>query len=233
MFVFAGLWGHCDKKGRFRWKPRTLKLDVLPFLSFDMEATLGILERHGYVKRYEVEGELYGWIPTFTEHQRINGKEAQEAPEFPDPIDFIDNSIRKQSGSTGEALETTGREGKGREQEGNSIARPALSVSDVVSIWNSFGSLPRAESTTGPIEKTIAARIREHPNLEWFADLFRRVSRSDFLAGRKTDFTATIDWVLGPKNLAKILNGNYDNREIVKDSHGMLAGMEAFLARHT
>lgn len=214
MFVFSGLWGHCDKLGRFRWKPKTLKLDILPFIPFDMEKTLGLLEQAGYLKRYEVSGEQYGFIPTFTEHQRISGKESQEPAEYPDPIDFIDGSPVKQPGSISEAVEMAGREGKGigREQEGNCPARAALPVSEVVSLWNSIQGLPRAESTTGPIEKAIARRIQEHPSLEWFSDIFHRVSRSDFLSGRKSDFAATIDWVLGPKNLAKILNGNYDNR---------------------
>lgn len=121
MFVFAGLWGHCDKMGRFPWKPRTLKLDVLPFLPFDMAETLTILEQHGYLNKYEVEGKLYGLIPTFTEHQRINGKEAQAEGEFPAPptIGTTGEAPEKNQGSDGEAPETPGREGKGREQEGN------------------------------------------------------------------------------------------------------------------
>lgn len=212
MFVFSGLWGHCDRLGRFRWKPKTLKLDILPFIPFDMEKTLALLEQAGYLKRYEVDGEQYGFIPTFTEHQRISGKEAQEAPEFPEPIEFNDNSPVKQSGSIGEAPETAGREGKGREQEGNTLARNAPRVSDVVSLWNSTPGLVRAEFIAGHIEKSIARRIQEHPKLEWFSGIFKRVSSSDFLTGRNSDFSATIDWALGPKNIAKILNGNYDNR---------------------
>ena len=43
MLVFEGLWGHCDKNGNFEWKPRTLKLDILPFLDFDMADTLEVL----------------------------------------------------------------------------------------------------------------------------------------------------------------------------------------------
>lgn len=232
MFVFSALWGHCDKLGRFRWKPRVLKLDILPFIPFDMEKTLAILEHEGYLKRYEVDGEQYGFIPTFTEHQRISGKEAQEVPEFPDPIEFNDNSQVKQSGSTSEAPETAGREGKGREQEGNSLARNAPSVSEVVSLWNSIPGLAQARSITGPIEKSITRRIHEHPSIEWFTEIFQRVSVSDFLSGRKSDFAATIDWVLGPKNLAKILNGNYDNRTSNRgDTNSMLAGFQSFLER--
>lgn len=252
MFVFAGLWGHCDKLGRFRWKPRTLKLDILPFLPFDIADTLAILEQSGCVRRYVVDGKEYGLIPTFTDHQRINGKEAQEPCEFPDPpTEGVENVIDlpgKHWGSTGEAIEKhsgssrddrKGREGKGREQERKgtdstadktknlpALASPSLTVDQVVELWNAAPGIRRAQSVTGPIREAVKRRIQEHDSLEWFNDLFARVARSDFLTGRKTDFAASLDWVLGPKNLAKILAGNYDNREQV---NGYEAMKEAFI----
>lgn len=116
MLVFAGLWGHCDKVGRFEWKPRQLKLDVLPFLDFKMADTLEILCAAGFVQRYEIYGKEYGEIPSFADHQRITGKEAQEPERYPD-------RDGKYSGNNGE---TTGKqpvaqEGKGREEEGNGV----------------------------------------------------------------------------------------------------------------
>lgn len=124
MLVFAGLWGHCDKAGRFRWLPRTLKLDILPFLQFDMDETLGILQEAGFVRRYEVGGKVYGVIPTFAQHQRIGGKEAQEPERFPaPPSEEKQKRARKsketpeaQSGSSGEA---TGKQPPAQEEEGN------------------------------------------------------------------------------------------------------------------
>lgn len=37
MLVFEGLWTKSGRRGVFEWKPRMLKLDILPFLDFDME----------------------------------------------------------------------------------------------------------------------------------------------------------------------------------------------------
>lgn len=257
MFVFEGLWGHCDKLGRFRWSPRTLKLDILPFLPFDIADTLAILERHGYVRRYVVDGKEYGLIPTFTDHQRINGREAQEPCEFPDPPSedlekvinlpgkhwgSVEEAVGKQSGSITDGRK--GREGKGREQERKgtdssagtessdesttlpALASPSLTVKQVVELWNATPGVRVARSVTGPIQTVIQRRIQEHGSLEWFDALFARVAQSDFLTGRKTDFAASLDWVLGPKNLAKILAGNYDNREQV---NGYEAMKEAFI----
>lgn len=124
MLVFSGLWGHCDKNGNFEWNPRMLKLDILPFLDFDMAETLDALMADGFVTTYKVDGDTYGHIPTFKDHQRINGKEASEPGKYPR--------------SDGEATEKQlgGQEGKGKEGKGreSSRARPD-SVSQQVRDW--------------------------------------------------------------------------------------------------
>ena len=141
MMVFAALWGHCDKLGRFRWQPRTLKLDILPFLPFDIGITLELLATHGFIRRYEVDGVSYGEIPSFLQHQRITGKEADEQEKFPPPptgyttentCEAVETqrenngetvetqrgnngeTVETQQGNNRETVETTGREGKGR-----------------------------------------------------------------------------------------------------------------------
>lgn len=112
MMVFAGLWGHCDSKGRFEWKPRILKLDILPFLPFVMADTLDILERAGMVVRYTVDGKEYGEIPSFEKHQRITGKEAQDGEKHPK------NNGESPGKHQGNIVEIPNvQEGKGREKE--------------------------------------------------------------------------------------------------------------------
>lgn len=123
MLVFEGLWGHCDKAGRFEWRPRTLKLDILPFLPFDMAETLGLLADAGFIERYEVGGKAYGLVKSFAEHQRLSGKEAQEPEKFPEPSVKTRGSVGEcpgeETGSNGEATgkHPVAQEGKGREEE--------------------------------------------------------------------------------------------------------------------
>lgn len=122
MLVYAGLWGHCSKDGVFEYRPRVLKLSILPFLNFSLETTLALLCAAGFVRRFSVEGKEYGHIPSFEKHQRISGKEAQYSPKFPTP-DEEKNGVSlpgKHWGSTGEAPgETKGsnREAQERERE--------------------------------------------------------------------------------------------------------------------
>lgn len=119
MMVFAGLWGHCDSKGRFEWRPRQLKLDILPFLPFDMEDTLAILERADMVIRYSVDGREYGVIPSFEKHQRLSGKELTEGERFPMPTG---EATVKQQGSDGEIPESQEGKGKERKRKGRDIS---------------------------------------------------------------------------------------------------------------
>lgn len=137
MLVFAGLWGHCDKEGRFEWKPRTLKLDILPFLDFEMSEALKSLCEAGFVEQYEVDGKQYGLIPSFNSHQRVGGKEAQESAKYPAPE--VKQSGKKSAthakrrGSNGEAagkhspLQEEEGKGRGREEEVSEAPRASPS----------------------------------------------------------------------------------------------------------
>lgn len=72
---FAGLFTCCDRDGRFRWRPRILKLDILPYDSTDFSTVLDALEANGFVERYEMDGQIYGRIPSWPKHQVINNRE--------------------------------------------------------------------------------------------------------------------------------------------------------------
>jgi hypothetical protein len=115
MLVFAGLWTVADKNGVFEWEPRSLKLDILPFLEFDLGASLVLLERFSLISRFESGGKPYGVVINFAKHQRISGKEEQTPSRFPE----------KQLGSIREAPGIPGREGKGREMEGKGLSGEA------------------------------------------------------------------------------------------------------------
>lgn len=117
MLVFEGIWLQCDKLGHFQWKPSQLHLDILPFIKFNIEHTLYILEAHGFLKRYIVDDKLYGEVATFTEHQRITGSEKQNDARFPLPKDYLNGitkeTLKKQQGNNPHEWEST------RNQQGN------------------------------------------------------------------------------------------------------------------
>ena len=119
MLVYQALWTQCDANGIFPWKPRTLKLDILPFLQFDLETTMHILLQHGYIQQFQTgDGNKYGIVPTFKTHQRITGKEATEGEKYPKPKQSIPGNNRETSGKQPDAQgeeRITGKENRERE----------------------------------------------------------------------------------------------------------------------
>ena len=83
MLVYAGLWTQCDMNGVFVWQPRQMKLDILPFIEYDMCAVLDLLTAHGFIKKFSANGKEYGHIPTFLNNQHIPTKEKQQGARYP------------------------------------------------------------------------------------------------------------------------------------------------------
>lgn len=86
MLAFCGLWTQSDKRGIFRWRPQVLKLAIMPwFLTWDeFEQLLNTLEAAGFVRRYEVGGEWYGFIPSFGKWQTFHRMERPSDDPPPD-----------------------------------------------------------------------------------------------------------------------------------------------------
>lgn len=58
----------------------------------------------------------------------------------------------------------------------------------------------------------LAARLRDHGLEEW-GRAIERAERSTFLTGQtKNPFSLSLDWLVEPKNLLKVMEGNYDDR---------------------
>lgn len=85
--AYAGLWTVADRAGRFKWKPREIRIDILPYDDVDMAAIMAALVRFGFIFKYKAAGFDYGYIPNFEKHQFINKNEAKS--QLPDPKENI------------------------------------------------------------------------------------------------------------------------------------------------
>lgn len=82
--AFSGLWTQCDRRGLFRWRPRELKLAILPYDNVDFGEVLGALAAHGFIVRYTVDGKEYGRVPSFGQWQSFHPHE-KGASDIPEP----------------------------------------------------------------------------------------------------------------------------------------------------
>lgn len=199
---FAGLFTACDREGRFKWKPRQLKLDVLPFDDVDFSRVLDALVTRGFIVKYENSGELYGCIPTFKKHQVVNNREsASEIPDYLNEdsliIDSIDNLTRQPRVSHASATplmqeqgERKGKEGKGKEGERKVICQQAVDdVQIVFDYWcQAMGKSGNAK-LTDKREKAIKARLKEGYTVEHIKQAIDGCKRSPHHMGQNQNGT--------------------------------------------
>ncbi len=107
---------------------------------------------------------------------------------------------------------------------GSAKADPLCATTAILDLYREIlPHHPGISEITNTLKKTLNERCREHPSIEWWKNYFDRVSQSKFLTGKKTDFIASFPWLIGPKNMAKVLGGQYDDQ--IKRGNGGMDGI--------
>lgn len=178
--AFIGLFTCCDREGRFRWQPRRLKRDLLPYDDLDLSLVLDALAEGGFIKKYQHEDEYYGCIPSWSKHQYINHREIESVIPSPqnlraNPLENskINNPLKIESASGNNASLTRearvpdasrvcpgGRERNGRELEGNGTGNGRERNNSLVE------SETRRRKGDSPVQKIFEhwQHLMHHPN---------------------------------------------------------------------
>jgi hypothetical protein len=172
--AFAGLWCQCDREGRFKWQPRRLKTQVLPYDDHDFSRVLDALTTRGFIVKYTVKSVEYGQIPTFKDHQVINAREKQSVLPDPNSGAASDACPTRDDASSTREVHARG-EGKGRERKGKErnikptpTAREAAAVAAVVELPTNNPDQPY------PLDQSLIDRYHEaYPSTDTLAELNR------------------------------------------------------------
>lgn len=172
--AFIGLWCACDREGRFKWEPRRLGVQILPYDDVDFSRVLDALVTRGFLVKYACQGSFFGVIPSFKRHQIVNNKESPSSlPEPPaETPDSLANSPENDACPTRATRdddachkEGKGKEGKGMEQN---TARFAPPTRDQVLLEAAKCGLPEVE-----VDKFLAYygsngwRVGKSPMRSW------------------------------------------------------------------
>ena len=88
-------------------------------------------------------------------------------------------------------------------------------------------SLPSVRTLSDARKKAIKARLNTY-TVEDLYEAFKKAEASDFLKGKnESNWQADFDWILKDANLAKILDGKYDNRLIVRNRNKTADSLES------
>lgn len=194
--AYAGLWTACDRQGRFKWQPKRLKLDTLPFDDVDFSLVLDELVKHGFILKYQVDGETYGVVKSWGRHQLINNREAEST--IPPPPECLVNPltltrearVNDASGTPlvhaqgeGEGEGEGKRKGTGKERETEQEREGGLTSDDApgTPVWvaysaayfDRYGVEPVRNAKANALCKQLVARLgaEEAPRVaEWFLD---------------------------------------------------------------
>lgn len=100
------------------------------------------------------------------------------------------------------------------------LSPPRNNYQSIQSLYNSIcKSLPRCTSLSDARKKAIAARISSGYTEDDFKRLFEKAESSSFLKGKNPrNWTANFDWLIKDANMAKVLDGNYDNKDAARSA---------------
>jgi hypothetical protein len=170
-FTWAMFPTACDREGRFRWRPRALKSDILPYDDLDFARVLDALLTRAYLLKYRVGHEWYGAIPTFSKHQVINNRESESSlPSVVGADEVIDyrstTSTRDERVDHASATPLRQVQGERKGREGKEEGNDASSVKGAPrkDLW--FRQLVAAY----PAERRSAGHVTERAFFDAFED---------------------------------------------------------------
>ena len=108
-----------------------------------------------------------------------------------------------------------------KEEDKNKIRieedKERINYQKIVNMYNdTCVSLPKVTALSESRKKAIKARLNSY-SYDDFQTLFNKAEASDFLKGKNNrDWQANFDWLIKDSNMAKTLDGNYDNKSAQK-----------------
>lgn len=212
--LYIGLWCLADREGRLEDRPKKIKAMLFPYEDWDVNSLLNDLEQRNFIIRYQVDGENYIWIPKFKLHQNPHPKEKLSIiPPVTKEIAELNGktiaSREKQLASRADSLQSDSL-------QSDILIPDSLSIPyrEIVVAFNEICvGLKKVRDVTEKRKKAIKARWNIHPGIEFYREYFTRAQSSEFLKGNNDrNWMADFDWLMNEQNMAKVLEGRYDNR---------------------
>lgn len=127
----------------------------------------------------------------------------------------VGNQVEPEWNHSGTRMEPQYREDKNSIdkisiEKGSDDSGESVSCQQIVDLYNSIcKSFPSVRSLSEARKKAIKARLKTY-SLDDFKTVFENAEASSFLKGSNDrNWSASFDWLIADKNMAKVLEGNY------------------------
>lgn len=216
--------GRCNSGGmiflteNIPYTPKMLA-DELDFEENTVRLALEALERLGMVVMSNGCFTIAGW----SEHQNIDGmdkiRESKRLAQarwrakqkaLPPAVDStVDSTV------DGERISVDDAEEDIEEEREEKKERDKIDYKGIVAAFNSICvSFPSVKALSDARKKAIKARMNTY-SLDDFKTLFEKAEASSFLKGKNnSNWSATFDWLIKDSNMAKVLDGNFDDKPV-------------------
>ena len=196
-----------------------------------VKLALQALEQLGMI----VTEEGFFAIPGWEEYQNADGLEKireqnrnrkrmqRERQKLLTTVDTEKSNVSRCSHVTVRDCHAT-EEDKERERE---LEKEKIDYQQIADLYNdTCVSFPRLTKLSDKRKKAIRARLRTY-SLDDFKKLFEMAEASSFLKGQnRRNWSATFDWLITDGNMAKVLDGNYNDHKQAARNTGYQAGAD-------
>lgn len=206
--------GRCNSNGliflteNIPYTPKMLA-DELDFEENTVRLALEALEQLGMVVTDNGFFSIAGW----EEHQNIEGMDKiRESKRLAQARWRAKQKALQSTVDSTRCLVDDAEEDIEEEKE-EEIERDKIDYKGIVAAFNSVCvSFPSVRALSDARKKAIKARLNNY-SVEDFKTLFEKAEASSFLKGKNSsNWSATFDWLIKDSNMAKVLDGNYDDR---------------------
>lgn len=177
---------------------------------------LETFEKFGMIERSE--GIIS--IPNWEKHQNIDGMEKVREQGRERQKRFRENQkLALLEDVTLHNVTVTEQKRERIEEDKDKEKEERIDYQQIADMYNdTCVSYPRLKSLSDSRKKAIKARLKTY-SISDFQLLFEKAEQSSFLkGGNDRNWSATFDWLIKDSNIAKVLDGNYDNKEAILNS---------------
>ena len=209
--------GRCNSNGMIFLTeniPYTPKM-LADELDFEENTVKLALEALQHLNMVVIDGNFFS-IAGWEDHQNIEGMEKIRESKRLAQARWRAKQKALAEMSTVDSTEIESDNAEEEKEEEIEIERDKEKI-DYKGICNAFNeicvSFPSIRSLSEARKKAIKARLSTY-SIDDFKTLFEKAEASSFLKGsNNNNWTATFDWLIKDANMAKVLDGNYDDRK--------------------
>lgn len=183
--LFIGMWTIADFKGCFEYKPKRLKVQLLPYDDCDIEQLANILDKSGFISIYTVQGQRYIKVVNFHKHQNPHKNEKEGGSQIPDITQADEKNPLKSDNL--ENIEIN------HEQDGTDRADSLNLIPDSLNLIPENSTPDKVESSASPQPKfSFKTELKKHGVSEESATEFMQVRKAKKATNTKNAFESLL-----------------------------------------